>query len=124
MSDRHTPGPMRVGHSNEIGRQIITDNNVLDPLLVATANGCLKESVSGNARLLAAAYTSYDKHCGPRAVECARDDLLGEALKALRPLAEVYTESLREESCTHFNVPHVAIRAARETIAKATGEKP
>src|SRR3990170_2124869 len=36
-----------------------------------------------NARLTAAACNSYDKHCGPRAVECAEADLLGELLAAL-----------------------------------------
>lgn len=34
-----------------------------------------------NARLLAAAYNSYDKHCGERAVECAEQDLLGELIR-------------------------------------------
>lgn len=42
--------------------------------------------LDGNARLLAAAYTSYDKHCGPNAIAAAEADLLGEALEALEYL--------------------------------------
>jgi hypothetical protein len=37
-----------------------------------------------NARLIVAACNSYNKHYGPRAVECAEDDLLGELLKACK----------------------------------------
>lgn len=40
-----------------------------------------------NAHLLSAAYTSYDRHCGPRAVACAEADLLGEALAACEAAA-------------------------------------
>ena len=68
----------------------------------------------GNARLLAAAYTSYDKHCGERAVECAEVDLLGELLIVCKDLA----------SRVEYPGPHVAARdEARRVIAKATGEK-
>ena len=35
-------------------------------------------------RLLVAAYNSYGKHFGPRAVEAAEADLLGEAIEAIR----------------------------------------
>ena len=37
-----------------------------------------------NASLIVAAVNSYGKHCGPAAVQCAEDDLLGKALDALR----------------------------------------
>lgn len=43
-----------------------------------------------NARLLAAAYTSYDKHCGANAIKAAEDDLLGQALAALRDALAVH----------------------------------
>lgn len=46
------------------------------------------------AILLAAAYTSYDKHCGDRAVECAEADLLGELADVLRALLDT------ESDCT------------------------
>lgn len=39
--------------------------------------------VEDTATLFQAACTSYDKHCGERAVECAEADLLGQALEAL-----------------------------------------
>src|SRR5436305_13426500 len=45
-----------------------------------------------NARMIAAAANSYDKHCGAHAVEYAEADLLGEALEAvalLLPMAKM-----------------------------------
>jgi hypothetical protein len=38
----------------------------------------------GNARLIASACTSYGRHCGARAVECAEGDLLGELIEAAK----------------------------------------
>jgi ATP-binding cassette subfamily F protein uup len=40
------------------------------------------------ARLLAAAYTSYDKHYGPRAVEAAEADALGALIGVIREAAD------------------------------------
>lgn len=38
----------------------------------------------GNARLLAKSVNSYLTHCGPKAIDCAEGDLLGDALWAVR----------------------------------------
>jgi hypothetical protein len=38
----------------------------------------------GDGRLFVASRNSYAKHCGPNAIQCAEDDLLGQALDALR----------------------------------------
>ena len=54
---KHTPGP----------RRVISSDAECDAFL----------------RLRTEATASYQRHCGPRAVECAEGDLLGEALQAL-----------------------------------------
>lgn len=72
-----------------------------------------------NAKLLAAAYTSYDKHCGPRAVECAEADLLGEALAAIRAVAP-YLKMLSDEGY----IAESDREAARAVLAKASGAGP
>lgn len=43
-------------------------------------------NMKDHARLITAACNSYRTHCGPRAVECAEGDLLGELLEALKGL--------------------------------------
>ena len=50
----------------------------------ADVEECLRDEQVANARLLCRAYNSYDKHCGARAVKCAEDDLLGQALEACK----------------------------------------
>jgi hypothetical protein len=42
------------------------------------------EESRANARLIASAVNSYAKHCGPNAIQCAEDDLLGQALEVIR----------------------------------------
>jgi hypothetical protein len=54
----------------------------------ATNEDVPTEPTVDNARLLAAAFTSYDAHCGQYAVACAEEDLLGEALEACRKLID------------------------------------
>ena len=44
-----------------------------------------------NARLIAYASESYNKNCGPHAVECAESDLLGQCLEALEELVTEIT---------------------------------
>lgn len=53
-----------------------------------TSVGCGCLDPEANARLLAASYTSYDRHFGPRAVEAAEDDLLGKCLDVLREIRD------------------------------------
>lgn len=60
--------------------------------------------------LLAAAANSYRKHCGPRAVECAEADLLGELLEACR----VAVEHIEDEAVAQNLIA---------AIAKAEGER-
>ena len=43
-----------------------------------------------NLKLSAHAANSYAKHCGPNAIQCAEDDLLGLALDALRSMVGLY----------------------------------
>lgn len=71
--------------------------------------GCPAKS---NARLLSAAYTSYDKHCGERAVGCAEGDFLGEALEVLRRL-------LDDHEYGFLTTRHVNL--AKTVLAKAEG---
>ncbi|API60549.1 hypothetical protein BSL82_15700 [Tardibacter chloracetimidivorans] len=82
---QHTPGPLGVTDEGDIsspkGRIAICNT-----LMVAD---CPQEEWEGNARLLAAAYTSYDKHFGPNAIAAAEADLLGEALEAVREAWEM-----------------------------------
>ena len=81
-------------------------------------HGSIVASSEANARLVAAAYTSYDRHCGPRAVECAEGDLLGEAISALGELLRVNDEwhgSVNSEMASARN-------AARAVLAKVTAK--
>lgn len=44
--------------------------------------------------LLVSSALSYDKHCGPRAIEAAEGDLLGEALAALEDVRRCNRKSI------------------------------
>jgi len=44
--------------------------------------------VEGNLNLIVSSVNSYAKHCGPSAIQCAEDDLLGQALDILRKICE------------------------------------
>ena len=69
-----------------------------------------------NAHLIAAAYNSYDKHCGPNAIACAEGDLLGEALAALSECVDFHGDDESPE----LDWPH--LRRARAVLLKAKGE--
>ncbi len=58
-----------------------------------------------NRRLVVAACNSYDKHCGPRAVECAEADLLGKALDALKDVREwlMFGTYVKDDGIWHPN---------------------
>ena len=79
-----------------------------------------RETQIANGRLLAASYNSYDKHCGPRAVECAEGDLLGEALEA----CEAFLEKWDRQGLEGFQLEKFDVDAQmmRTLLAKATSE--
>jgi hypothetical protein len=120
---KHTPGPL---HTDILA--------ILDSEGGAVGGAAGPELIKGewqggdgrlNARLFAAAYTSYDKHCGPRAVECAEADLLGEALKALADCdTEMYTmHTYWHPKCDSGCPAGIAHQAAQVVLAKAAGTK-
>ncbi len=87
------------------------------------------ELCSRAERLRLAAYESYQKHCGPRAVECAEGDLLGKALEAckaasdcLRLLPVVFHVAQAQGELVIMC--ERALREITVVIAKAKGEKP
>lgn len=41
------------------------------------------EACEGNLNLIIASVNSYSRHCGPNAIQCAEDDLLGQALDSI-----------------------------------------
>ena len=95
MNATHTPGPLHKV-------RFLRDHNgvALTGFQVSASDGTIIAEAyprpwpvavnEDNARLLAAAYTSYDKHCGPRAIEAAEGDLLGEALEVIRAAIAVH----------------------------------
>lgn len=105
---QHTPGPLAIFSFDDDGHAFLMAPGADGGVFVANAGG---DNVEMNKRLLAAAYTSYDKHCGPRAVECAEADLLGEALKALRGVIAVADRKTDE------------FDRAKAVLAKASGER-
>ncbi len=85
----HTPSPCKVSNYR-VGefrapddRDLAIVSNDLTTLAIVWSGW---SRGSDNARLLSAAYASYDKHCGEHSVECAEQDLLGEALELLREI--------------------------------------
>jgi hypothetical protein len=77
----HTPGPWFVKEVPGIGTGIFGWRGTL-AVPVAQVHSPFADVQEANARLIAAACNSYDKHCGKRAIECAEGDLLGELLTA------------------------------------------
>lgn len=120
---KHTPGPLERSGLNPrylVGPQY--HNRLNHPVTPTIA--IVKERIgqtNSNLRLLAAAYNSYDKHCGERAIECAEGDLLGELLEACK-------------SAYDFMIPHIRAGASKEdqttflkladAIAKPEGNAP
>lgn len=62
-----------------------------------------------------ASASSYRKHCGPRAVECAEGDLLGEAIEALKTCPSL--------ACVDPILAKWWAEVAAPIIAKATGKE-
>jgi len=85
VTQTHTPGPLiwQEGSchiNNPLAFAII--DTAGEPVGIAAIAKPHHERTQ-NARLLAAAYTSYDKHCGADAIKCAEGDLLGQALELI-----------------------------------------
>jgi hypothetical protein len=70
-------------------------------IAVVPENG---EEGEANARLVAAACNSYDKHCGSHAIEAAEDDLLGEALFALKSALEALEKGDIKSACACLDI--------------------
>lgn len=83
MSAKQTPGPLAF----DVEGDVDGGECLIFPVNDSERTVALLWDVA-DARLLVASYNSYDKHCGPRAVECAENDLLGEALGLVAELAE------------------------------------
>ena len=100
----HTPGPLHGGWTlrgqtplyRRASGELAPGNAPVVCQVINTDLTMQKGTAQGNSRLLAAAYTSYDKHCGANAIEAAEDDLLGEALEALRNTRQ-YVEAARND---------------------------
>ena len=122
---KHTPGPLVTvdvrrkdgGYPYVMLRNGPTDNDrVVAHVLY------LGQQEHANARLLAAGFTSYDKHCGEDAVECAEGDLLGEALTLCR-----LCDALLGKEADNIQDRHLllaVLEGIRDTLAKAKGETP
>lgn len=90
----HTPGPWTVEIPDGIRWVIRAGDYGLSAIAVTSFPD--EGDDGANARLIAAACTSYDRAFGPAAVEAAEADLLEEALELLERLAK-RLEGAREE---------------------------
>lgn len=117
----HTRGPVeietvktQIGHAHKISgcnACLYVDNrdkNSIDQKTVTALQ---------NARLLTAAYNSYDKHFGPRAVEAAEADLLGEALELLRAIDEFWSEAATSQKSGACISPSALLTDSDQPIA-------
>lgn len=111
---KHTPGPLRVGHDGD--SLLIVRSGLVPVALVRDGFSRTGDEIEGTARLFAAAYTSYDKHCGERAVECAEGDLLGELLHACE-------ETLREVECRFDGIDFEVIERRLSDVLSKGGTK-
>lgn len=106
----HTPGPTSISKPIGGGSCKIVTMVSRHPDFDIPTDGYIADFYSGtvgsqrtpedrmveSARLASAAYTSYDKHFGPRAVEAAEADLLGEALAIVEAFEDVYRNGYPE----------------------------
>lgn len=126
----HTPGPWGLDfYWCNFGRDdpVIEGPNgeYICQLSYDGLSGTLNPQAEDNARLILAACSSYDKHCGPRAVECAEADLLGELLEAARAAERALSgcTGRPRDAVTEIEITQRANIADRlfVLIAKATG---
>jgi len=127
---KHTPGPLEViqaskvcnvqkedcliYHRDEKGVALHiaetyqyqnSDHNIADGSSIA------------NARLIAASYNSYDKHC-KNPIKCAGGDLLGELLETLIMMRDA-DEDCKKDGLAR--IPDAARRKIDQAIARAEG---
>lgn len=113
---KHTPGPLKVDDFGIITGGPHFCTSIADcslPPKLKNKDDAIKvlQAHHQNGRLLVAAWNSYDKHCGSRAVECAEGDLLGELLEALKNIT-----AMVEINFAHHKL--IQVEKARQVIAK------
>ncbi len=120
----HTPGPWKAGYDATFstdgwGVQVGDDDT--DPICTVECwdkDGNQTSGEEPNARFIAAACTSYDKHCGANAIRAAESDLLGELLDVCSACEAHFAE--------HGGMPQTdwlrLMLRLRNTISKATGK--
>ena len=129
---KHTPGPLK-----EIDNKIVStvhfyvqpdpDNDIegIPTTVVCLMSGMGGDDCEADARLLIAAYNTYDKHCGQRAIECAEQDVLGELLAALKKsqvaIDELMTEFISHKRAANWLIINDAGVMAGKVIAKIEG---
>lgn len=86
----------------------------------ALSEGEAREIQNGWGQLIAAASNSYRKNCGPRAVECAEKDLLGEALKAVH-IARSWLQAAVDDGI-HRDRAHADLQLLDAVLAKTGGK--
>jgi hypothetical protein len=90
---QHTGGPLvttKIDCESGWVDILATDGRHDDLPVGSTRHG----AAEANARLLVAAFNSYDKHFGPNAIAAAEADLLGEALELLRQHRDYIADTL------------------------------
>jgi len=112
----HTKGPLKLMEETRHGDRSqwseielwSKDNNIL---VCAEVRRAHNDGGRDSMKLLRAAYNSYDRHCGDRAVEAAEADLLGQALEAL------------DRAVKRQGFSNEELITARALLALAKGEK-
>ena len=118
----HTPGPWEVD-AEFTGVKTVSGHIGMDASQLRPAR-MLGQGVNmkANARLIAAACTSYDKHCGANAVECAEADLLGELLRVCEAARKFAINAITANvDLPNFDpTQHVLVKRIDAAIDKAT----
>ena len=102
MTDNtHTPGPCKIVSFSKNGGKTVYPGVITDTEHICYVAFTTTNNEVANARLIAAAYNSYDKHCSTRAMKCAEADLLGELLAERDQLRLINAEMLAalERAC-------------------------
>jgi hypothetical protein len=92
--NEHNPvsGPLTIDWNGGMAPRLLgvdRPGHVREIALVTFYNGSDDPHVHDNARLLKAAWNSYDRHCGDRALDHSVADLLGQTLEALQRIADM-----------------------------------